>query len=239
MNTQISIIIPVLNEEAHIGALLEHLAASALHKNACEIIVVDGGSNDKTREVVKTFSSFEKAKISLLESEKGRAKQMNFGAKNASNSILYFLHADSFPPNHFDECIINEVKKGHKAGCFRMQFDSKHWWLQLAGWLTKFNWRACRGGDQSLFISKDLFDAIGGFDENYKIYEDHIMINALYKKNEFVVIHKTLKTSARMYQKHGVWKLQYFYWSIYIKRWFGANAQDLHEYYQKYVNVKM
>ena len=58
---------------------------------------------------------------------------------------------------HFDELIISEVKKGNPAGCFRMQFDSNHWWLRLASWLTQFSWRACRGGDQSQFITRTTF----------------------------------------------------------------------------------
>ena len=81
---------------------------------------------------------------------------MNAGAKAATGSILYFLHADSFPPKNFDQHIINEVEKGNSAGCFRLKFDSNHWWLRLASWLTQFRWRACRGGDQSQFITKKI-----------------------------------------------------------------------------------
>ena len=175
------------------------------------------------------------SKILLLESSKGRAKQMNWGAKHAKGDILYFLHADSFPPKYFDQLIIDEVKKGNKAGCFRLQFDSNHWWLRLASWLTQFSWRASRGGDQSQFITRELFDAIGGYDENYIIYEDNILINELYARNEYVVINKKIITSARLYRKHGVWKLQYHFWTIYVKKWFGASAEDLLAYYKKYV----
>jgi hypothetical protein len=116
-----------------------------------------------------------------------------------------------------------------------MQFDSKHWWLQLASWLTQFSWRACRGGDQSQFITRALFDEIGGFDESFAIYEDNILINELYSRNEFVIINKKIKTSARLYRKHGVWKLQYHFWAIYVKKWFGASADDLFAYYKKYI----
>jgi hypothetical protein len=68
-----------------------------------------------------------------------------------------------------------------------MQFDLNHWWLRLAGWLTQFRWKAIFGGDQSLFINKYLFDDVGGYDENY------ILMNELYKRNEFTVINKRLK----------------------------------------------
>ncbi|WP_178990584.1 TIGR04283 family arsenosugar biosynthesis glycosyltransferase [Winogradskyella schleiferi] len=173
--------------------------------------------------------------VRLISSDKGRAKQLNTGAKHAKGEILYFLHADSLPPKDFDQLLINEVKKGNKAGCFRMQFDSNHWWLRLASWLTQFSWRACRGGDQSQFVTRALFDAIGGYDEDYIIYEDNMLINELYARKEFIVINKKLKTSARLYRKHGVWKLQYHFWTIYVKKWFGASADDLLAYYSKYV----
>src|SRR5690606_16797648 len=147
MQHTISIIIPILNEAETIEKLLNYLIKNSATKNIAEIIVVDGGSCDGSVDIVKQFEN-----TSLLISEKGRAKQMNLGAKNAKGNILYFLHADSFPPKHFDTFIINEVINGKQAGCFRMQFNSNHWWLKLAGWFTKFNWKICRGGDQSLFI---------------------------------------------------------------------------------------
>lgn len=230
MKQQISIIIPILNEAEVIGELLSHIALNTSAENIVEIIIVDGGSVDGSQNIVSRFKN-----VTLLHSEKGRAKQMNYGAKQASGSILYFLHADSFPPQHFDEQIISEVKKGHKAGCFRMQFDDNHWWLRLASWLTQFSWRACRGGDQSQFITRDLFNAIGGYDESYIIYEDNILINELFKRKQFVVINKKIKTSARLYKKHGIWTLQYHFWTIYVKKWFGASANDLLVYYKKHI----
>ncbi|SHG64430.1 TIGR04283 family arsenosugar biosynthesis glycosyltransferase [Winogradskyella jejuensis] len=227
----ISIIIPVLNEAETIEPLLYHLIDCAQLQHISEIIVVDGGSTDGTQNIIENLD----LSIKLLHSKKGRAKQMNHGAKYASGDILYFLHADSFPPISYDQLIIDEVKKGNNAGCFRMQFDSKHWWLRLASWLTQFSWRACRGGDQSQFITRALFDDIGGFDESYIIYEDNILINELYKRKEFVVINKKIKTSARLYKRHGIWKLQYHFWTIYVKKWFGASADELFAYYKKYI----
>ena len=223
----ISIIIPVLNEAKHITEVLYHLIDNASLNTIQEIIVVDGGSTDNTVSVIQSLG----LNIKVLHSEKGRAKQMNHGAKASKGDILYFLHADSFPPNRYDQLILDEIKKGNNAGCFRLQFDSNHWWLRFTSWLTRFSWRASRGGDQSQFITKALFNDIGGYDENYIIYEDNILINELYKRKEFVVINHKLKTSARLYQKHGVWTLQYHYLVIYIKKWFGASAKELHNYY--------
>jgi len=232
----LSIIIPVLNEAENITNLLEHLTENISEKGKVELIVVDGGSNDGTPQLIKNFTESQTIPISLITtSESGRAKQMNEGARNASGEILYFLHADSFPPKNFDSYILSEVKRGNPAGCFRMKFDSDHWWLKLAGWLTQFSWRACRGGDQSQFITKKLFDEIGGFDENYTIYEDNILINELYKRKKFVVIQKCITTSARLYRQKGVWNLQYHFWAIYVKRWFGADAEELYKYYLKHI----
>lgn len=228
---KISIIIPVLNEALIIDKLLIHLIDHASLENIAEIIVVDGGSSDDTVKIVKNLG----LNIQIMESSKGRAKQMNTGASVARGNILYFLHADSFPPPRFDQLIINEVRQGNLAGCFRMQFDHSHWWLRLASWLTQFSWRACRGGDQSQFITKELFDDIGGFDESYIIYEDNILINELYARKQFVVINEKLRTSARQYRKHGIWKLQYHFWAIYVKKWFGASASELYAYYKKHI----
>jgi rSAM/selenodomain-associated transferase 2 len=252
---KISIIIPILNEAAIIEKLLLHLMANSSTKNIAELIIVDGGSTDGSIQIINNVTSSTSSQfstgsversqkgldcprpdITIYHSEKGRAKQMNLGARQATGDILYFLHADSFPPNHFDELIISEVRKGHPAGCFRMQFDSNHWWLKLASWLTQFSWRVCRGGDQSQFITRELFDEIGGYDENYIIYEDNILINKLYKRNQFKVINKKIQTSSRLYQKHGVWTLQYHFWTIYVKKWFGASADELFAYYKKHIS---
>jgi rSAM/selenodomain-associated transferase 2 len=241
---KISIIIPILNEAETIENLLNHLIENSSKENIAEIIVVDGGSTDGSIDIVSGRAQsrpinlsplLEETAIVVLNSAKGRAKQMNKGSEMATGDILYFLHADSFPPKIFDEHIINEVEKGHLAGCFRLQFNHNHWWLRLASWLTQFSWRACRGGDQSQFITKKLFNEIGGFDESFFIYEDNILINELYKRKQFKVINKKLMTSARRYEKQGIWKLQYHFWTIYVKKWFGASAEELHAYYKKHI----
>jgi len=227
--TKISVIIPVLNEAEIISELISYVLNNSSKKNI-EIIVVDGGSNDGSQKVVSKFPE-----VGLLSSDKGRSKQMNQGAQHASGDILYFLHADSFPPKNFDQLIINEVEKGNPAGCFKMKFDSDHWWLKLAGWLTKFKWRACRGGDQSQFISKQLFNELNGFNEEFIIYEDNDLINKLYARKQFVVIQEWLITSARKYDTNGIWKLQYHFWAIYVKKWFGASPDELYKYYLKFI----
>ncbi|WP_299767042.1 TIGR04283 family arsenosugar biosynthesis glycosyltransferase [uncultured Dokdonia sp.] len=231
---KISIIIPTLNEAENISRLLKHLVTSKDAKTSIEIIIVDGGSEDNTLAIIQNHSTQDNVNnIHVITAPKGRAKQMNAGASIAKGAILYFLHADSFPPKGYDQNIISEVSKGNHAGCFRMCFDSNHWWLRLASWLTQFSWRACRGGDQSQFITKDLFEELGRYDERFIIYEDNDLINKLYARKEFVVINKKITTSSRRYKKNGIWKLQYHFWAIYVKKWLGASAEELHEYYKK------
>ena len=231
----ISIIIPVLNEAANINRLLAHLIENETGENISEIIVVDGNSQDNTTELVKEFSKNSTIAIRLIQSERGRAKQMNAGANHSKSTILYFLHADSYPPKGFDTLIISEIEKQQLAGCFKMRFDSNHWWLAIVGWATRFNWKICRGGDQSLFITKALFNEIGGFDQRYTIYEDQILTNQLYKRKQFVVIQHWIVTSARLYEKKGVWNLQYHFLMIHLKKWLGASAEEIYTYYKKHI----
>jgi len=190
--SNISVIIPVYNEANTIYSFLLYL-----HKmnsnNIMEFLVIDGGSTDGTQKIISEFSK-KNEKFKRIDSKKGRAIQMNIGATKSSGHILYFLHADSLPPEKYDKYIIEAIDHGSGSGCFRMKFDSAHWILKIAGWLTQLNWKSCRGGDQSLFVDKDLFFEVGGYNEKLLIYEDNDLIYKLYKYSKFKVIQQWLKT---------------------------------------------
>ncbi|MEJ1223251.1 TIGR04283 family arsenosugar biosynthesis glycosyltransferase [Sediminicola sp. 1XM1-17] len=224
---KISIIIPVLNEAENLGNLLAFLRNNSKTAQVEEIIVVDGGSTDHSMAIAKEFGAIP------LHSEKGRAKQMNKGAEVATGTILYFLHADTYPPKDFDSHILNAVVLGKSAGCFRMKFDSNNWLLKASAWFTRINHKICRGGDQSLFITKELWHRSNGFNETYIIYEDTEFIGRLYKLDGFKVLPQEVLTSARKYNKNGTIRLQYHFGMIHLINLLGASPERLHNYYRK------
>lgn len=193
--------------------------------------MVDGGSQDRTVQIAEAFD------VVVLQSEKGRALQMNCGARYASGDILYFLHADTIPPKQFGTHIIEALKQNTQAGCFRMQFESPSRFLKFFAWFTRLNYLLCRGGDQSLFIETNLFFEIKGFNEAYKIYEDVEFIGRLYKITSFEVLPWPVRTSARKYKKVGMVKLQYYFGMIHFKNYIGEGPDQLYDYYKRKVRT--
>ncbi len=226
---RISIIIPALNEEEYIKKVLTSIETNATSECIHEILVIDGGSSDTTSVVAESFGA------TVILSERGRAKQMNLGAKIATGNLLYFLHVDTIPPKGFDSQISAAFLNGNKAGCFRLQFDSNHPVLGFFAWCTRINHQICRGGDQSLFISKKLFRKAGGFNARYTIYEDNEFIGRIYKLANFTILPNTVKTSARRYQNKGVFTLQYHFGIVHLKHYLGAGPASLYSYYKQHI----
>jgi len=230
-NPRISVIIPVLNEENSIAKILVSLRENSFVDNIEEILVIDGGSNDATVSIASNHGA------TVLHSEKGRAKQMNFGAKNATGEILYFIHVDTFPPKGFDESIVEAVLNKNEAGCFQMKFDSDSRFLSFFAWFTRINVKLCRGGDQSLFITKRLFKKSKGFNENYIVYEDNEFIGRLYEMGPFKILPRHVKTSARRYEERNEVALQYHFGMIHLKNYMGAGPEQLYDYYKRKIAV--
>ena len=226
---EISIIIPVLNEAERLGNLLPELRNRSETGAIREIIVVDGGSEDESREVSAANGAM------ILEAPKGRARQMNAGARLARGAILYFLHADSLPPAGYDRWILQAMGEGPQAGCFRLRFEPPHWFLNAFAWCTRINHPLCRGGDQSLFVPRLWFEKTGGFDEAFQIYEDNQFIGRLYREFSFRVLPAYVTTSARRYENVGLFRLQYHYFVIHLKRILGDPPEALYSYYQKHI----
>lgn len=228
---QISIIIPVLNEANSIAEILITLRTHSSSENIKEILVVDGGSTDATISIASKYP------VSILNAPKGRAKQMNLGAQNAQGEILYFLHVDTLPPKNFDKSIIDAVSNKNEVGCFQMKFDSKSTFLGFFAWFTRLNLKVCRGGDQSLFITKNLFNKSGGFNENYLVYEDNEFIGRLYEMVSFKILPHFVKTSARRYEERGEITLQYHFGIIHLKNYLGAGPEKLYDYYKRKIAI--
>ena len=227
----ISIIIPTFNEENHIAATIHYLRQCRNQELLTEIIIVDGGSTDQT---VKEAEKAGAGRV-IVSAKKGRAVQMNFGASHAKGDIFYFLHADTLPPVGFSSDIAKAVKSGFQAGCFRLSFDHKHWFLKANCWFTRFDVDAFRFGDSSLFVSRELFIRAGGFSEKHLLLEDQEIIWRLKRFCHFVIIQKPVITSARKYLQTGIYKTQGIYFLIYLMYRLGVKQQKLGSTYEKLV----
>lgn len=229
----ISIIIPTYNEAEHIGQVLDYLKNHSDDENIKEIVISDGISEDNTLEI----ASAKGARI-VDHKNTGRAKQMNAGARVASGDVFYFLHADSYPPKNFDRYILHYINKGYKAGSFRMKWDMNHWLLDFFAWFTRFNLQWCRGGDQSLYVAREVFEKVKGFNENYRFLEDYEIIPRIKKHTSFKVIQKDIITSARKYRKNGVIRLQMHVAKTYILRMLGMDIDKVAEIYYRGIREK-
>ena len=157
-NPKISVIIPVLNEAAAIGATLTPLQWAA----NVEVIVVDGGSVDCTRDLAASLG------LKFIEASVGRAHQMNVGAAAAAGDVLLFLHADTALPHGFESTVRRLLRQPEViAGAFALQINAELRGLRLIETMT--NWRSrflqTPYGDQAIFLPAPVFRRIGGFQE--------------------------------------------------------------------------
>lgn len=230
----ISIIIPTLNEEENIEKLIAYLRRDPSYPLITEIIVVDGNSEDRTSEMAT------KTGVTVLGSKhRSRAVQMNLGAERASGQVLYFLHADTFPPTGYAQKIWQATRDHYISGCFRLRFDWSHWFLSTNCWFTRFNTSIFRFGDQSLFVNKEVFMEVNGFNENLRMFEDQDIVKRLSHHGQFVVLPHYVVTSARKYRKNGPFRLQLVYFLIYLLYAFGFSQSTLMRTYQSLVPFPM
>ncbi|MBE7174355.1 MAG: TIGR04283 family arsenosugar biosynthesis glycosyltransferase [Williamsia sp.] len=226
----ISIIIPAYNEAGHIGQtirMLKHLDNSALVQ---EIIVADGGSKDDTCLEARAAGA-----RPVQCPRKGRAAQMNWAASAARGEVFYFLHADSIPPAGFARDIQAAIEQGYTSGCYRLRFDHRHWFLQANSWFTRFDVNWVRFGDQSLFVTRDVFKKGGGFREDLLVMEDQEIIGRLKRWGPFKVMKGAVTTSARKYLDNGIYRMQAIFFRIWFLYYMGYSQERLLKLYRKLI----
>lgn len=221
-----SIIIPTYNEEDTIADLLNYLQTHS--DDSTEIIVVDGGSHDETLSHVKKTGA-----TCFISPEKGRAVQMNAGAKKATGDILYFVHADSIPPPTFVDDILAAVDEGYPSGCFLFRFNSNHPLLKINSYCTRFDRIMCRGGDQTLYITRSLFSELKGFRDDYIIMEDYDLIERIQDTASFKIIPKDVLVSARKYEQNNYLKVQVSNFIVFMMYFWGCSQERLVNAYKK------
>src|SRR5712692_4296955 len=192
---RISVIVPTLNEQDHLLSSLRGVPLAPVD----ELIVVDGGSTDQTVAIAQQFTS------QILPSRRGRAVQMNWGARHAHGDILLFLHADTLLPAAGLEAVRRAFQDGAVGGAFRLAITPPTPALRLVAWGT--NLRSRFGhlpyGDQALFMPRQVFEALGGYDD-VPFMEDVRMVQALRKRGRLAILRQAVQTSGRRWQRDGV-----------------------------------
>ncbi|QIX60375.1 glycosyltransferase family 2 protein [Hymenobacter sp. BT18] len=227
----VSIIIPTYNEAAHIGELLAYLGAAGAVAPAVEILVADAHSPDDTAPVAAAAG----ARVVPCP-RKGRAAQLNHGARHATGAVLYFLHADTLPPPDFLTRLRQAVgQDGAGSGCFRLRFNHPHWFLRLSAWCTRFDNDLLRFGDQSLFVRQDVFWRAGGFNEQLLVLEDQEIIGRLRRHGRFCLLPSAVTTSARKYLENGIFRLQAIFGLLCLLYHLGVSQAGLVRVYRRLI----
>jgi rSAM/selenodomain-associated transferase 2 len=226
----ISIIIPTFNESKNIAALVKYLLSKS-DNTLAEVIVCDGGSNDNTAEIAKLAGA-----NTILSQETGRAVQMNLGASIAKGDILYFIHADCFPPKTFIKDIQQAISHGYDLGRYRTMFLSNKKILKFNAWFTRFDIFFCMGGDQTLFIKKSFFKICSGFNEKMKIMEDYDFCERARKKGKYKILKGTALVSDRKYSNNRWLTVQLANLKIVKMYKKGASQQEMINIYKKLLN---
>ncbi len=225
LKNRISIIIPALNEGEEIVRTLKWLACdrSAGH----EVIVVDGGSDDKTALLAVDSADH------VVSSERGRARQMNRGAALAAGEILLFLHADTQLPEGGVALIQDAVASGSVWGRFDVRLSGQHPLFRVIE--KMMNWRSSltgiATGDQAIFVRRELFEAVGGFADQ-PLMEDIELSKQLKKVATPHLIRQAVVTSSRRWEQRGIFTTMLLMWRLRFLYWRGVDAESLAKMYR-------
>ena len=220
---KVSIILPVLNEALVVAEQLRLL--KEITDSSCEIIVVDGGSDDNTAALARPF-----ANTVIVSSEKGRAVQMNAGAALAKGTLLFFLHLDTQLPDNF----LSLLKKHdhYQWGFFRVLLSGSLWPFRIIEKMMNIRsyLSAVATGDQCLFIRRDVFSQINGFAE-IPLMEDVEICKRLRAKSSPLVIDTPVITSSRRWEKGGIITTVLLMWRLRFAYFLGVSPEKLVRWY--------
>jgi rSAM/selenodomain-associated transferase 2 len=189
-----SVIIPTFNEENIILQQIREVRSLI----EAEIIIVDGGSTDSTKEIC------EKEQVRVLSAAKGRGTQFRIGAEAVSNEYMIFLHADTrLPEDTEDKLTEFFAKPENKIGAFTIKFKPRKLILDLITWASRFDSVLTSFGDQCIFMRSEFYDDVGGF-QNWPLFEDVKMFQEARKLTKVHKIRGPVASSSRRFQRNGV-----------------------------------
>lgn len=218
---RLSVIIPALNEAENISHCLQCISCQGF---PCEVIVVDGGSRDGTPELVAPPAK-------LISAPRGRASQMNAGARLASGDILLFLHADTILPPGGLHCLTEALaKRAAPGGSFRMRFEPSSPLLDFFAWWTRFSLRLLHYGDAGIFVRREVFEGLGGY-ADLALMEDLDLWLKLLRRGRPLVLPLAAVTSSRRFLKRGALRQQALNVGLTLLWLLGANDRRLGGWY--------
>jgi rSAM/selenodomain-associated transferase 2 len=219
------IIVPVLNESAVLSQQLNEL--DVLRAMGAQVLLVDGGSDDQTVQLARD------AEFDVLDSVRGRAQQMNAGARAVQSDLLIFLHVDTHLPRDALYQIENHLNSKMGWGRFDVQIVGRSPWLKVISFCM--NWRSrltgIATGDQTFFMTREAFDKVGGFPEQ-PLMEDIEMSKRLKRLSPPVCLPERVVTSGRRWDQNGVWKTILLMWRLRWAYWRGVPASELARLYR-------
>jgi len=222
---KVTIIIPVLDDGAQLRRTLPTL--QGFRQSGHELILVDGGSGDDTREIAASSVDI------ILDSNRGRALQMNAGARGAGGELLLFLHADTLlPPEAMSALLAELPDSGRRWGRFNVRLSGRRRMFRVIE--TMMNHRSrlsgIATGDQAIFVEKHLFDKAGGYPE-IPLMEDVALCRLLKRFGRPLCIRQPVITSSRRWEEQGIWRTILLMWRLRLAYALGADPHDLAKSY--------